>query len=85
MDLMIRRLRRRSHRCANLDLQKDELRPRSRSHAYVTCTCVHVSVTIATKGIANRPATVAVDVMESLQSELDQIKVEIPDVQALDK
>ena len=44
-----------------------------------------MSVTIATKGIANRPATVAVDVMESLQSELDQIKVEIPDVQALDK
>jgi len=30
-------------------------------------------------------ATVAVDVMENLQSELDQIKVEIPDVPALGK
>jgi len=47
-------------------------------------------VTIATKGDckhrpATEPAIVAVDVMESLQSELDQIKVEIPDVQALGK
>jgi len=30
-------------------------------------------------------ATVAVGVMENLQSELDQIKMEIPDVQALGK